>query len=295
MRPAHRAHLAAPVRLREQTHRRAVVIGIAALTIFSVLPVFGHHVAGRASTLLVGTDHLWVVCIAVAHTLLAPVHVFSHMLIAAGLAYAVWDRARSWRASRRTLGALETQVPAVGDSFWRAARGAELAPESVRIVEGLPVPAMTAGWLRPMVFVARVLAEQLAPEQLVAVLAHEGAHARRHDPLRLSLLRWLTLTLWWLTALRHLVDDVADEAEVRADDEAARDRPLVLASAILALASWGGRGAAAFAVGFQRADLVDRRIRRLAGEDAPVGTHLTGRSLAGAAAALATVWISGLV
>ncbi len=42
-------------------------------------------------------------------------------------------------------------------------------------------------------------------------------------------------------------------------------------------------------------DLLDRRIRRLAGEDPPVGSHVTRRSLAGAFLALALVGVSGAV
>jgi hypothetical protein len=163
-------------------------------------------------------------------------------------------------------------------------------------VDGLPTPAFTAGWLRPRVYVASALAGCLSEEELIAVLAHEAAHVRHRDPLKRSLLRGLSLVLWWIPALRRLADDVADEAEIRADDAAARHDPLVLASAILALASWRGTDALpTAAAGFQRVDLLDRRIRRLAGEAAPVGTHVTMRSLVGAAAVLGMVWSSGVI
>ncbi|MBK6489010.1 MAG: hypothetical protein IPF98_19660 [Gemmatimonadetes bacterium] len=41
--------------------------------------------------------------------------------------------------------------------------------------------------------------------------------------------------------------------------------------------------------------LLERRVRRLAGEMAVVSSHLTRRSLLGAAAMLSAVWVSGLV
>ena len=291
-----RTYLATPVPPREQSHRRAVLLGIAGLIIFSTSPVFGHHIAGRADTLLAGTDHLWFLCLVAMHMLLAPVHLLFHVLLLTGVAYAVWDRARAWRRARCSLAVLEARVPAPAGVFWRAARSAGIDPSRLRIVHGLPAPAFTTGWVRPRIYVAHELAEYLSEQELAAVLAHETAHVRHHDPLKRSLLRGLSLVLWWIPALRRLADDVADEAEIRADDAAARDDPLVLASAILSLAAWRGDSASsAAAVGFQRVDLLDRRIRRLAGEAAPVGTHLTRRSLAGAAAVLAMVWLSGIM
>jgi hypothetical protein len=47
--------------------------------------------------------------------------------------------------------------------------------------------------------------------------------------------------------------------------------------------------------GFFSADLLDRRIRRLAGEDIAVRTHVTRRSIVGAALALSLVWSSGIL
>jgi hypothetical protein len=113
-------------------------------------------------------------------------------------------------------------------------------------------------------------------------------------------------TLFWIPALRGLADDVADEAEVRADDAATADaNPLTLASAIVALAAWitptpGAPGSppadyAVGAVGFVRPDLLERRVRRLAGEDTTPVSRVTRRSLWGAGLALVVVWASGIV
>ena len=295
----HPAYLASPVRKSEQSHRRGLLLGIAGLLIFSTSPVFGHHLAGRADALLAGKDHLWIICLVAAHRILAPIHLIFHALLVTGIAYAVWDRTRAWLRARRWLGIVEGGLPKEGDGFWNSALRAGLSPDRVVVVDCLPVPAFTTGWIRPRVYVARALGELLAPEELVAVLAHEAAHMRHRDPLVQSFLRGLSLVLWWIPALRRLADDVVDEAEVWADDAAARRHPLVLASAILALADWRGAsdraGLPSTAVAFQHVDLLDRRIRRLAGEEAPVGTHLTRRTLAYAATALALVWLSGIM
>lgn len=282
--------------LREQSHRRLTLVAIGGLPLLSMSPVFVHHLPFDAESLLRGVDHIGVLCVTALHLLLAPVHYAFHIVIVAGLLYAVWDRARAWRMARQALGSLATRQATSGDLFWRASVEAGLDPRRVRIVAGLPNPAFTVGLLAPCVYVAEALADHLAREELVAVLAHERAHVERLDPLRLSLLRALACTLFWIPALRRLADDLTDEAEVLADDAAARGRPLVLAGTILALARWpevGGRPAAE--PGFHRPDLLDRRVRRLAGEETPVRSHVTRRSVIGAAAALALVWSSGVL
>lgn len=301
-------HVVARVARREQRRRRTVLLAVAALIVFSTAPVFGHHLAGHADRLLVGRDHLWFVCLIALHELLAPVHAVLHLLLVAGALYATWDRVRAWRGVRRTLDLLDhASVPADG-ALWRAAVAAGLDARRIVVVRGLPNPAFTAGLVRPRVFVAAELAERLGEPELAMVLAHEGAHVRRRDPLRLSLLRFLSLLLFWIPALRRLASDVADEAEVAADDAASRSAggvrgPLVLASALLSLAGWApataGSPAGALAgvtVGAaSRHDLLERRVRRLAGEEVEIDTHVTRRSVGGAVGALAVTWLSGLM
>ena len=300
---------------RERTHRRAIVLGLAALIVFSMLPVFGHHLAGRADALLVGRDHLGAICLVALHMLLAPVHGGFHFLLFIGVTFALFMRARAAMRLRLVLKLLSSSTPDSADTFGRAAARAGLSCARVRVLDGSPVPAFTAGWLKPLVYVDRALERRMPADELAAVLAHEAAHVARRDPLRLSLLRFLAHLLFWVPALRRIADDAADETEVAADDSAARAAAwfagggdaqrgsLVLASAILSLADAQplyGVGATFHArsigaVGFHRQDLLDRRVRRLAGEEVAFGTHLTRRSVTGATAALAAVWISGLM
>ena len=305
--------LAAPMRAREQSHRRFVLWGIGALLLLSLSPVLGHHVLTGLDAALVGHDHLLHVCLIALHTLLAPVHGVFHVLLAAGVLYATYDRVRAIARLRQIISLIGTNTGSTSPAFVAAVRESGLDVAAVRRVERLPNPAFTAGWWTPKVYVAGEIEHVLSHAELVAVLMHEGEHVRRRDPLRLSLLRFLGCTLFWIPAFRRLAADMSDESEIAADDVAARDQPLVLASAILALAAWraprestGATGTflpnatATFVVNASQRSashdaLLERRIRRLAGETTVVASHLTRRSLLGAVAMLGAVWISGVI
>lgn len=279
----------------EEFHRRTVLGGIAALLLLSTSPVFAHHLARGAQSLMGNADHFGALCMAALLMLLEPVHYAFHLLLLVGLVYAVWDRLRAARSLKCALAPLDAHPPAVGEAFWEASCQAGVDPARVRIVAALPTPALTAGIIRPLIYVSRDLLVILSRDELIAVLAHEGAHLRRRDPLRLSLLRFLACTLFWIPAVRRLADDVADEAEVLADDQARKDRPLVLATAILRLAGRPHvRVLPPATVGFVRPTLLDRRVRRLAGQQIHAHSHLTRTSVLGAFTVLLLVWTSGL-
>ena len=282
---------------REQSHRRATLLAICSLLILGTGPVYGHHVYGLGTAeILSGIDHIGALCMTALHMLLLPVHRLFHLLIIGGVLYAVWDRMRAWRSAKASLASLDQRMPSRNDVFGRCALSAGVSLARIRVVRDLPNPAFTVGLASPRIYLAEELQRRLTESQLTAVVAHERAHLERHDPLRMFLLRLFACTLFWIPALRRLADDVGDEAEILADDQAARGTPLVLASAILALADWGTDSPVPqLFVGFQRHNLLERRIRRLAGEDIGVRSHVTRRSLLGAAFALSLVWTSGAV
>jgi Zn-dependent protease with chaperone function len=280
----------------EQSRRRVLLISIAALMLLSISPVLGHHLARGADAMLSGTDRIGELCLVALHVLLAPIHEAFHVALVLGLAYAIWDRVRAWRSATSVLAQLGPKLPVPGDAFWMASRAVGIDPTILRIVRGLPNPAFTIGWMRPRVYVAGELSRELGENELRAVLAHEGAHVARRDPLRLGMLRFLACVIFWVPALRRLAADMADESEVQADDVAARHDPLAVASALLTIASWGRDSRTpATALAFTNDALLERRVRRLAGEEAVVGTHVTRRSIVGASAMLILVWLSGAI
>lgn len=139
-----------------------------------------------------------------------------------------------------TFGAVALRVLRAQLATWRAVtalvRGAgrEQGPEGL-VASAAPL-SVTAGLLRPLVLVSTGLRSRLTPDQLRAVLAHEQAHAGRHDPLRL-----LTVALLGAahgpSTRRRLLADLALACEEAADEDAAEavgDRTLV-AESILAV------------------------------------------------------------
>lgn len=279
---------------REQRHRRRVLLGLAALLLLGLSPVFGHHLLGTVPWLPASQQHAWVFCLVTLHHLLAPVHDVFHWLLYAGVAWAAVDRTRAAWRHRTLMRALVVESAAADSAIAQAANVVGLDPTRVRVVAGLPNPAFTSGWWWPRVYVARDLPDRLPREELEAVLAHEAAHVCRRDPLRLFVLRTLSLILFWLPALSRLVADLADESEIAADDAAARTHALPLASAILRMSGVPSQSLDP-AVGFQRSDLFARRVQRLAGEDTTVGTNISRRSLGAATLALVAVWMSGVM
>lgn len=277
---------------REQRHRQRVMLALALLILLSLAPLFGHHLFASLGAPLRGLDHVGSLCLIALHHLLEPVHEGFHLLFAGGIAFALVDRFRVGRQLRRTLKLLAAKPVEPHGRFWRAAHEAGMDPRSLCVVQGLPTPAFTVGWWRPRVYVARELAAHLAPDELARVLRHEQQHVTRRDPLRLSLLRSLAHTLFWVPGLRVLADQAAEEAEILADDAAAAGAPLRLASTILALAEWRAAPPAP-AVAFHDSELLERRVRRLAGEVVAPRNRLNRRALIGAAAMLTLIWLSG--
>jgi Zn-dependent protease with chaperone function len=287
------AGVSAPLLMREHWHRRALLLTLTTLLLLSILPIFGHHITEIAEPVS-RVQHLGAVCVTALAQILVPIHWGFHVALVLGIAYAIWDRFRAAKKLTMAISPLESWRPLRSDPIARAAIAAGVNPDIVRVVHALPNPAFTVGTLSPRIYVAEDLPERLQLPELAMVLAHEAAHIAHRDPLRLAVYRFLSFTLFWIPALRRLADDMADEAEIRADDAAAANRPLVLASAILQLAATPATRQLFGTVGFESRDLLDRRIRRLAGEDTPLPSHLTRASVAGACLSISLILLSGL-
>ena len=200
----------APPRLlaRERAHRRSVMLSVTLLFLFATSPVFGHHIAEPLTAVLAGRDHLLSLCVVALHEMVAPVHRAFHILLALGVACAVVDRLRAVFQLRSTLRLLDHEVDAPGGAVARAADAVGIDSRHIRVLRQSSVPAFTAGLFHPVIYVAATLAARLSPRELEAVLAHEDAHRRRRDPLRLSVWRFVACTLFFLPALRWLVEEL---------------------------------------------------------------------------------------
>lgn len=289
-----RGGVAIPTRLREREilHRRLLLLSAATLLILTTAPIFAHHLPVTLSPFFPSPQHFFGFCVAAATQLLTPVHHGFHIVLAAGFAYAAYDRIKAAATLRSVFAQVETEPITAGGALWKAALRGGLDPVRVRSVRGLPNPVFAAGAFRPRIYVAADLPDRLTVDELSSVFAHEAAHIKRRDPLRLSVYRFLSCTFFWIPALRRLSDDIADEAEIEADDAASSANPLILASAILRLADGGKRFPAT--VGFCSGDLLERRVRRLAGEDTSLPSRMTWRSIAGTSFAIGLVLASGL-
>jgi hypothetical protein len=103
----------------------------------------------------------------------------------------------------------------------------------------------TAGLLRPRVLVSPTFAEVVDPAALAAALAHEAAHLRHRDPLRLWVARIVTDLQGGLPGARTRLDAWEHALEVARDEEARLGGVdgADLAAAILAAARLGDRPA----------------------------------------------------
>lgn len=141
----------------------------------------------------------------------------------------------------------------------RRVRRAVLAHEIRRGVVLDPVPrAFCLGLLRPRVVVTTGSLHLLEPAARRAVIAHERAHARRRDGLRLLVVRALGDALFFCPGARQLVARSCALAELAADEAAER------------------RGLAAAMLRFERVE--PERVDRLLGE--PIGWRIAAPTMA---------------
>ena len=173
---------------------------------------------------------------------------------------------------------------------WRTLRRVAPAASAagVRIL-GIDRPvAATVGLLRPAVFLSRGLLCALSPGQQEAVTAHEAAHRRRRDPLRLALAR--IGGRFHLPASRRALCGELELAVERAADEAAArtvgDR-ITVAETLLAVARM--RPVPAPGSGFT-ADPLEARVQALLD-----GANATERPWRGPASLLAVSSLALLV
>lgn len=142
------------------------------------------------------------------------------------------------------------------------------------------VYAAAVGLFRPRVVIDRRLRAALDPAALHAVEAHEWAHARHRDPLRIWLAQLVTDLQWplpqarvrfeaWLKSLEMVRDDDARRAGIDGAD---------LAAAVITAAQFGAAPAAGARItgdGKDLADRVDRLLHPLPPDPQPESTSAT--------------------
>jgi hypothetical protein len=115
--------------------------------------------------------------------------------------------------------------------------------------------AFCAGLLRPRIYVSTAALELLDDDALAAVLAHERHHVVCRDPLRLACGRALLAGLFFIPALRRMIERQQALAEIAADEAAILSDGIdrsALASAMLTFSE--GAGAEGVGVDPERID-----------------------------------------
>jgi hypothetical protein len=143
---------------------------------------------------------------------------------------------------------------------------------SLRRPRVLPAVA-TLGLLRPTIVVSGRLNEVLDPEALAAAMAHEEAHVRHRDPLRIWLAQIATDMQWPSPAARSRFDGWLSSLEIARDEEARVEGAPgpALAAAVVAVAkmTMGGRHELSMATLTGTGASIASRIHRLLGPMPP--------------------------
>lgn len=170
---------------------------------------------------------------------------------------------RATRAVAREVKARSLEAKAVDPAVCDAAVGAGLAGR-VRVIEAAAPFAFTYGLLRPQAVVSSGLAAVAAPGELSAVLVHECAHVRGHDPLKALVAATLTARHFAFPLLDQLRETFAADRELAADRRAvAHCGTRAVAGALLKAAGTPRWAAMAPAAAMGGRDLLEARIAQL--------------------------------
>jgi protocatechuate 3,4-dioxygenase beta subunit/Zn-dependent protease with chaperone function len=198
-----------------------------------------------------------------------------------------------WRAASR-LQSIGVGLP---PSEWQAsldrlaARLRVARPVQLLVSSVVEVPSVV-GWLRPVVLMPVGALAGLPTDHVMALLAHELAHVRRHDYLVNVMQRCIETLLFYHPAVWWMSGQVRIEREMCCDDlaVAAHGDALIYARALTDLES-ARRGTAALAA--NGASLVER-IRRLLGQGHSLSHMLPGPAVVAAMSALWAIGIAAL-
>lgn len=180
---------------------------------------------------------------------------------------------RAWRATRALLRGAQPLRPGPA--------GGDAHIDVINVTE--PLVGVVGGWKQRIV-AARSVAAACDAEELGQVLAHEAAHLRARDNLKLLLLLTMPDALAWLGTGKALTARWRTATELDADERASgadRRKRLALASALIKVARLSltsGRTLAAMRVSAQPSGL-EQRVRRLLAPSPAMRRGFPGRRL----------------
>lgn len=155
----------------------------------------------------------------------------------ATLLVALWFAGVTWQLGRRAKAYLGLhRLIATSVRSRRLERDyRQMLPKGVAIHLCASFGPAVAGTLRPKILLPEQLAAALPDEALRAVLLHEIAHIRRHDPLAHALQKIAEALFWWNPLMRRLGAALDTVREIACDVEASRscDTPTDYADALL--------------------------------------------------------------
>lgn len=211
------------------------------------------------------------------------------LLLVATTAVAVARFTCEVRADRRLRREVRNRAVLPDGDVRRLARRAGLA-ERVTVVPANESFAFTHGLVTPRVVVSSGLVRVLDTDELAAVLAHEAAHVRARDPLKVLVARVLMAREFYLPALRHLSRTFVAGRELAADRQAVcRCGTRPVAGALMQVLDPPRWAAATPAAAMASAATVDARISQLETGAEPAGPRAPRLLLFG------TVGLAGLV
>ena len=131
--------------------------------------------------------------------------------------------AGGWLLSRRMLrSAAAVVTPVVVEALGRARAGLNFH-RKVRLLSGEHIETpVVIGWLRPAILLPASALTGLSPDHLLAVLAHELTHIRRHDFLVNGVQRAVECVLFYHPAVWWISGRMRVERERCCDDVAVR-------------------------------------------------------------------------
>lgn len=173
----------------------------------------------------------------------------------------------TWRRTRRALDQLTTRRSAPGGRLQRLTVSHHL-PVPTLLAHPQPI-ALCHGLVRPRVLVSTGLLDVLDDDQLLAVLAHEAAHARQRDPLRRLVLRALSLSGATMPALDTLADHARLTSEWHADRAAIATTDIATLAGALHAVATGATTARPVVLDTPAFCAIKDRVRYLTSTDTP--------------------------